>query len=157
MPQTDFRTNLTALLNSYSMENGSNTPDFILAEYLLYSLAAFDTAMNAREKWYGRERVAEDPQAEQRALDAIPPPPNPRAIECLPPPPLERHITGAECVAIAAALNAQLRGCPQIDPEHVKRIALGLDRCESHPTWLKIDSAIRALPGNAGADTTGGA
>jgi hypothetical protein len=38
-----------------SAENGSNTPDFILAQYLTSCLAAFDEAVNAREKWYGRE------------------------------------------------------------------------------------------------------
>jgi hypothetical protein len=37
-----------------SQENESNTPDFILAEYLLRSLQAFNVAVVHREKWYGR-------------------------------------------------------------------------------------------------------
>lgn len=41
---------LSALLNKHSMENGSNTADFILAAYLLDCLAAFDKAMMARDK-----------------------------------------------------------------------------------------------------------
>jgi hypothetical protein len=45
---------LRATLNRHSVENGSNTPDFILAQYLLGCLSAFETAVNAREKWYGR-------------------------------------------------------------------------------------------------------
>lgn len=39
-------------INCASAENGSNTPDFILAEYLLDCLAVFDKAVSAREKWY---------------------------------------------------------------------------------------------------------
>ena len=34
------------------MENGSNTPDFILAKYLVMCLNAFDTAVNHRNAWY---------------------------------------------------------------------------------------------------------
>lgn len=49
-----FRTELGALLNQYSQENGSNTPDFILASYLVDCLRAFDAAVDARERWYGR-------------------------------------------------------------------------------------------------------
>lgn len=36
------------------MENGSDTPDFILAEYLKHCLIAFNLMVQAREKWYGR-------------------------------------------------------------------------------------------------------
>jgi len=42
-------------INRNSAENGSNTPDFLLAEYITDSLAAFDKAVRAREKWYGRD------------------------------------------------------------------------------------------------------
>lgn len=49
-----FRKELEELINRYSKENGSNTPDFILAEYLVNTLAVFDTAVRARENWYGR-------------------------------------------------------------------------------------------------------
>ncbi len=43
------------VINRYSTENRSNTPDFILANYLIASLAAFDQATNRREEWYGRQ------------------------------------------------------------------------------------------------------
>lgn len=43
---------LTSLLNKHCSENGSDTPDFILAQYLLDSLSAYDAAVSAREKWY---------------------------------------------------------------------------------------------------------
>lgn len=42
-------------INKVSAENGSDTPDFILAEYLTDCLASFDKALVAREKWYDRE------------------------------------------------------------------------------------------------------
>ncbi len=50
---TDFRTELQSLLNRHCMENGSNTPDFLLAEYLWEQLETFDRYVKAREKWYG--------------------------------------------------------------------------------------------------------
>lgn len=43
---------LTKLLNGY--ENDSNTPDFILAEYLTDCLNAWNAAVRARASWYGR-------------------------------------------------------------------------------------------------------
>jgi hypothetical protein len=46
---------LTNILNEASAENASNTPDFILAEYMLACLSAFDTAVQQRETWYGRD------------------------------------------------------------------------------------------------------
>jgi hypothetical protein len=51
---TTFELELRRLINSQSMENSSNTPDFILAEYLNACLAAYNVATRARERWYGR-------------------------------------------------------------------------------------------------------
>ncbi len=51
----EFRERLAALLNSYSCENGSDTPDYILAEDMTQCLAAFDAATVARERWCGRQ------------------------------------------------------------------------------------------------------
>ena len=42
------------LLNRASRENASNTPDFILAQYLMGCLESFETAVQQRETWYGR-------------------------------------------------------------------------------------------------------
>jgi hypothetical protein len=44
-----FRTDL------HCMENGSDTPDFILAAYLRNCLDNFDMTVRAREKWYSRQ------------------------------------------------------------------------------------------------------
>lgn len=51
MPLLD---DLAALLNEHSRENASDTPDFILAGYLVNCLAAFEAATRHRELWYGR-------------------------------------------------------------------------------------------------------
>ena len=53
----NFREELETLINCCSKENGSNTPDWILAEYLSDCLASFDLATTRREKWYGRNEV----------------------------------------------------------------------------------------------------
>lgn len=49
----DFRSELTSLLNRFSKENGSNTPDWILRDYLCDCLKAFDNTTLKRDKWYG--------------------------------------------------------------------------------------------------------
>lgn len=50
--QQSFEAELVGLLNKYSMENGSGTPDFVLARYLVACLRAYDVAVNARCDWY---------------------------------------------------------------------------------------------------------
>jgi hypothetical protein len=47
-----FEEDLSTLINKYSLENGSNTPDFILAQYLRGCLEAFNTAVTSRSTWY---------------------------------------------------------------------------------------------------------
>lgn len=54
-PEHTFFSELSSVINYYSRENGSNTPDRILAEYMNDCLLAFDKATNAREIHYGRE------------------------------------------------------------------------------------------------------
>lgn len=51
--ESAFRRELQHLINRESAENGSHTPDFILAEYLEGCLRAFDAAVGARDRWYG--------------------------------------------------------------------------------------------------------
>lgn len=52
-----FMGELSVLLNKYSKENTSNTPDFILAEYMISCLEAFNVASNRRGRWYGEEKI----------------------------------------------------------------------------------------------------
>ncbi len=53
----EFRISLTTLINSLSLEGRCNTPDFILAEYLVECFKAFENTSNKRMSWlgYGRE------------------------------------------------------------------------------------------------------
>ena len=48
----EFRVELEEILNTNCMENGSDTPDFILAKYLSDCLKAFDKAVTRRREWY---------------------------------------------------------------------------------------------------------
>jgi len=50
--ESHFRVELEDLINGHCKENGSNTPDFILADYLSDCLKAFDRAVNRRSRWY---------------------------------------------------------------------------------------------------------
>jgi len=52
----EFRKELEQLINIHSCENGSDTPDFILAEYLLNCLDAFDLAVRRRGQWWGHRK-----------------------------------------------------------------------------------------------------
>jgi len=55
-----IREELEKLLNGVNAENESNTPDFILAQFLFSCLSAFDEAVNRRDKWYSEERATGD-------------------------------------------------------------------------------------------------
>jgi len=59
-----FRAELEQLINRSSMENGSNTPDFVLAKFLSGCLEAFDYAIHEREVFYDR-----DPQLGPVSID----------------------------------------------------------------------------------------
>jgi len=47
-----FEEKLARLLNAHCKENISNTPDFVLARFMLSCLDAFNVATNARTKWF---------------------------------------------------------------------------------------------------------
>jgi len=47
-----FLEELEAVINKHNMEGGSDTPGFILAEYLTECLTTFDTAIKKRTKFY---------------------------------------------------------------------------------------------------------
>jgi len=49
----EFVRDLAALLNKYSMENGSNTPDFILAHTVWRFIVVLNGAIAWRDEWYG--------------------------------------------------------------------------------------------------------
>ena len=47
-------------INKVSAENNSNTPDFIIANYLVMCLETFDHITNMRGEWYGERTPKED-------------------------------------------------------------------------------------------------
>ena len=69
---TAFTKEMEHLINKHSRENGSDTPDFILAQFLSGCLAAFDEATTGREAWYSRATTESgaDESAEERVTDA---------------------------------------------------------------------------------------
>lgn len=50
-----FEKDLTRLINNYSIENLSNTPDYLLAKHLVQCLNNFNESTNSRDKWNGKE------------------------------------------------------------------------------------------------------
>ncbi len=66
-----FVKDLEQLLNKHSLESGSDTPDFILAEFLTGCLETFNDTLTQRENWYGRTTP--------RIIAATPPVDNPPA------------------------------------------------------------------------------
>lgn len=67
--ESQFEKDLAALINRYSKENDSDTPDFILARYLNEVMKNFNAAVLDREQWYGRERHVEDFLSNQPIID----------------------------------------------------------------------------------------
>lgn len=49
----DFLSELECLINKYSKENGSDTPDFQLAGYLNDCLETWNKYTKYRDNWYG--------------------------------------------------------------------------------------------------------
>lgn len=54
-----FIQELQELINRYSLEGSSNTPDFILAKYLQGCLTVWDTCTCERDKWYFEKHASE--------------------------------------------------------------------------------------------------
>ena len=52
MGRTEFEEGLTRLINSESMEQGSDTPDYVLASYLMRCLDAWNCAQADRKHWH---------------------------------------------------------------------------------------------------------
>jgi len=58
--ETQFEIELEILINQHCIENGSDTPDWILAKYLQECLNNFNATVNKREEWYGRQKKISD-------------------------------------------------------------------------------------------------
>jgi hypothetical protein len=99
-PPENLREDIQRAINCRSAENGSDTPDWILAEYLMDCLAAFDKGVKARESWYGREPkevdLSEIPCPQPEIPDGLPP---------LPPVPEGQYRRKIQKVTFAEVLN----------------------------------------------------
>ncbi len=47
---------LASVINKHSLENASNTPDFILAKFLATCLCAYNTACQDNGKWHTEDK-----------------------------------------------------------------------------------------------------
>ena len=63
---SDFEKQLEELINRHNKERESSTPDFILANYLINCLGAYNAAVSQRDKWYG----VDNDKAEEGELPA---------------------------------------------------------------------------------------
>ena len=54
--ETKFERELAKLINAHSLENDSDTPDFILAKYLVGCLQTWNTTQQLRIKYYYSDR-----------------------------------------------------------------------------------------------------
>jgi hypothetical protein len=52
LDNSSLYTEVKEAINKHSAENKSNTPDYILAEYLMDCLTAFENAIEQRDKWH---------------------------------------------------------------------------------------------------------
>lgn len=50
--EENFEQELEKLINHYSLESNSDTPDFILAKYLVGCLNNFNDTLQRRRNWY---------------------------------------------------------------------------------------------------------
>ena len=64
----DFERELEMLINKHGKENESDTPDFILAQYLKGCLAVYSETVKARDKWYGFKGLSECSSGIQQPL-----------------------------------------------------------------------------------------
>lgn len=51
-PYSEFQNELAALINKHSLENRTDTPDFILARYVVEALEALERHHHAKKSWY---------------------------------------------------------------------------------------------------------
>lgn len=50
--EEEFKKDLAEVINKHSREQYSNTPDFILADYLYWCLANYQNTINANFDWH---------------------------------------------------------------------------------------------------------
>lgn len=80
-PRHDLQAELASLLNRFSRENASNTPDFILASFMMGALRAFEACAKWRDDWHtGNKPQSPGPEREGDAYIAPLPEPPPSSV-----------------------------------------------------------------------------
>ena len=71
---SQLRHDIETAINRANAESGSNTPDFILAEFLTACLKSFDDAVKMRDQWYGMKLALDTntPAVEKPREDTTP-------------------------------------------------------------------------------------
>lgn len=64
--ELELKNELETLLNKYSVENGSDTPDFLLAQYILDCILSYQSIVTKRDKWFGVDMWSEDKISSKR-------------------------------------------------------------------------------------------
>ena len=65
----DFEKELESLINKHSIENESDTPDFVLSSFLYSCLQSFKYAVKKRELWYNSAK--ENTYTEEQVREAL--------------------------------------------------------------------------------------
>lgn len=66
MEEDDFKAELSAILNKYSKEQASGTPDFVLAQFMCASLAAYEAACDSKRIYdYIPDSLVAEAEAEE--------------------------------------------------------------------------------------------
>lgn len=74
LERSKFQQELECLINKHCCENESDTPDWVLAEYLQRCLTAFNACVDMRERWYGRvmgKNICQEKIEEVKRLNKI--------------------------------------------------------------------------------------
>lgn len=59
-----FEKELQSLINRHSKENDSDTPDYLLAEYLVKCMDNYALIIKKRDAWFGHKPWSEDERSE---------------------------------------------------------------------------------------------
>ena len=65
----DFQKELTELLNKHGFDNEFNTPDFLLSEYLISCLMAYEKIKKYNDDWHKSDEYREKRKQVEKALD----------------------------------------------------------------------------------------
>jgi hypothetical protein len=132
-----FRKQIAAVINMEGRENNSNTPDFLLAEFMESCLVAAEHLIGAREDWYGYHSKPGHLSATESVLLR----PSPEQVEQL------RQIVERECPYIHQELEEEWKVADRVRPFHQKlkeerRLSMQQDACVKQS---KLESGVEAV------------